>query len=206
MFNKWIFLLSLLLIGARATAFNLPINPNNTDCDTLITVDGKIFVITIKDASTDFILFTKCDDLTQENFTIPWSQIAQLKKHKDLKVIDTLSIKPVGFDKIPNKSSTLSNGRIEDLSKCQDLIFEDGKELKVQIVTKDILSYYYMICGTDDRVYMVSKTDARLLIGTASNKSAPPGPSKSGSGKGCLITLMIVLGIVLLSLLLVSLG
>jgi hypothetical protein len=214
MFHKLLFLLSSLFFSTQAFALNVPIHIGGPNCDTLITVDGKTFIINIQDASTDFILFTKCDDAKKTNYTIPWSQVKSLIKSKVPISIDSTNIKPVAFDKIPQNITKDRAYYNEHPEECDELIFKDGREIKVIIVSKDLLSYYYSICGeTDDRVYMAPMAEVRLYRRSKfikpdktknnaykSNNTA----NKSNNGSGCLLTLGITLGVILALILLIA--
>jgi len=190
MFNKFLFPIAMLLMANHAMAFDLSRSTNNNECDTLITADGKIFIVHIKDASTEFILFTKCDDATQENFTIPWSQIAQLKKYKTQKTTDSLLVKPVEFDKFPVQ--VVKDTQVQIV--CDQMVFKDGREIQVQVVSKDLLSYYYKICGDDEHVYMALMSEAKVFYAT--NKSAKR-EKHNTSGKTCLVVIALTVGAIL---------
>jgi hypothetical protein len=200
MFHKLLFLLSTLFFSTQTFAFNIPIHPSSPNCDTLITVDGKTFIINIQDASTNFILFTKCDDPEKTNYTIPWSQVKILIKSKVPISADSTNIIPVAFDKISKYLIKDSLYFAQHPDECDDLILKDGHEIKVTIVSVDLLSYYYSICGEpSDRVYMIPMTEARLFRRSKIGKpeKVTGSGNKSSTGSGCLLTLAITAGVVL---------
>jgi hypothetical protein len=74
------------------------------------------------------------------------------------------------------------------------MVFKDGREIQVQVVSKDLLSYYYKICGDDEHVYMALMSEAKVFYAT--NKSAKR-EKHNTTGKTCLAVLALTVGVIL---------
>jgi hypothetical protein len=175
---------------------------NHGKCDTLITVEGKTYIVEIIREDAREVQFSLCNASSSAKYVIVNDRILEIRRSngKVTKPIEdypvqesTPLIKPRKVATpaiITPKPETESVKSSKQDSVCEVMIFPDGKSLEVRIVEEDNFNYFYMICGNaDDTVYMASIKKVRL-----ERKKSPKERKKSGD----LMIGLVIVGIVYL--------
>lgn len=170
---------------------------NHVKCDTLITVEGKTYIVEIIREDTHEVQFSLCNEPTGAKYAIPNDRILEIRRAngKISKPIEdypaqesTPTIKAKkAVNTTPQPQTEIALPAEQD-SSCEIMTFSDGKTLEVRIVEEDNFNYFYMICGNmDDTVYIAPIKKVRL-----DKKRSAQSRKKSS----CLITGLIIIGVV----------
>ncbi|MEI6409203.1 MAG: hypothetical protein WCR52_07465 [Bacteroidota bacterium] len=184
--------------------FALSIIPSNHGkCDTIITVEGKTYIVEIVKEDARQVQFSLCNETTGNKYGIVNDRIREIRRANG-KITKPLEDYPVQestplikpkpaptpsiFDPKPNKGT--EKPTLTQDSACEILTFSDGKSLEVRIVEEDNFNYFYMICGnTDDTVYIAPIKQVNL-----EKKKSP----KQRKKNGCLMVGLVIVGLVYL--------
>lgn len=173
-------------------------------CDTLITVEGNSYVVSIVREDAREVQFMLCNESNGAKYAIVNDRVLEIRRSNG-KVTKPLENYPVKESTPLIKSkpkpiptpSIISQKQEDAFSKsakqdsvCQVLTFTDGKSIEVRIIEEDSFNYFYMICGNiDDTVYMVPRKNVRL------ERKKDPRKRKE---MGCLLVGLIVIVLVYL--------
>jgi len=200
MIKKALFFFCSIALNLHICTATTIIPSNQGKCDSIITVEGKTYIVEILREDAREVQFSLCNEPTGSKYVITNERIREIRRAngkitkpiEDYPVLETTPLikrKPKPSPSIIESEPT-NEKKLEQDFVCEILTFPDGKSLEVRIVEEDNFNYFYMICGnTDDTVYIAPIKQVRL-----EKKKSPRERKKTG----CLLIGLVVVGLIYL--------